>query len=175
MEYTHSQYNSVESIYYHPNVQSRVAERYASVTGEAASVRIADAKNAAIGTIRSHIQRLSERTAEKTSRDLFFKHVPGKKEIVAGIPIGVSLDVAAIVMEERERLENWLDTDNLVEIIARYPIRETSALTEIARKLGFQDRKQYEGAVRKLLMDDTEALEFVRSLFGTLGTDLYSS
>ena len=51
-------------------------------------------------------------------------------------------------------------------------IRETPALARIAVKLGFQGCEQYEGAVRKLLMDDKEALTFVRSLFGTLESDI---
>lgn len=61
---------------------------------------------------------------------------------------------------------------NLEEIISRYPIRETPALDKIAKELGFQSREQYEGAVQKLLMDDNEALTFVRSLFGTLEADI---
>jgi len=80
--------------------------------------------------------------------------------------------VAAAVAAELERLQGALAGGNLTEIITKYPIRETQALSEIAIKLGFQAKKQYEGAVRKLLMDDKEALSFVRSLFGTLETDI---
>jgi hypothetical protein len=60
----------------------------------------------------------------------------------------------------------------LAEIISRYPADETPALDKIAKELGFQNREQYEGAVRKLLMDDNEALTFVKSLFGTLASDI---
>jgi hypothetical protein len=54
-------------------------------------------------------------------------------------------------------------------------VRETAALAKIADKLGFQGRDQYEGAVLKLLMDDAEALDFVKSLFGTLEADISKS
>lgn len=74
--------------------------------------------------------------------------------------------------KERDRLQDALDNGNLEEVIKQYPIRETPALAEIAKKIGFQNRKQYEGAVRKLLMDDNEALRFVKSLFGTLVEDV---
>lgn len=80
--------------------------------------------------------------------------------------------MASAVTVERERLQNALDTDNLVEIISQYPIRETPALDKIAKELGFQNREQYEGAVRKLLMDDDKALALVKSLFGTLESDI---
>jgi hypothetical protein len=60
-------------------------------------------------------------------------------------------------------------------MIARYPVRETGALTVIAQKLGFQSRGQYESAVRKLMIDDPDALDFVRALFGTLNADLVAA
>ena len=76
------------------------------------------------------------------------------------------------VKEESERLENALNIGNLTEIFSRYPVRETPALDKITKELGFQDCKQYEGAVRKLLIDDKEALIFVKSIFGTLVYDI---
>jgi ABC-type lipoprotein export system ATPase subunit len=163
---------SVESIYYHPEVQRRVAERHAVVTGDDASTRLANAKSAAISAVTPHIQRLSERTVEKTVREEILSQLPGQPEIAAGTPINVSIDLPAIVTAERERLQDSIDKENLAEIIQRYPVRETSALTDIARKLGFQTREQYEGTVRKLLMDDQETLKLVKSFFGTLPSDI---
>lgn len=163
---------SVESIYYHPDVQRRVAERHAAVTGEDANTRLHSAKIAAVAAISSHIQRLSERAIEKTLREKFFETLPRATEIAAATPINISIDVAKFITEERERLQKALAAGDLSAIIARYPVHETAALAEIAGKLGFKNREQYEGAVRKLLMDDNEALAFVKSLFGTLGADI---
>lgn len=166
---------SVESIYYHPDIQRRVAERHVAITGEDAPTALANAKAAAVAAVTPHVQRLSERTAEKALREKIFQHLPGKKEIATAKPINVSIDVATAVAEERGRLQDALNSGSLEKIISQYPVRETPALDEIARKLGFQDRGQYEGAVRKLLMDDVEALGFVKSLFGTLGADVDSA
>lgn len=163
---------SVESIYYHPDVQRRVAERHAAVTGEDAFTRLANAKDAAVAAITPHIQRLSERAVERALREEMFRHLPRRKEIAAASPINVSINVATFVTTERNRLQDVLATGNLLAIIAQYPVRETPALAEIASRLGFQNREQYEGAVRKLLMDDGEALMFVKSLFGTLEADI---
>jgi ABC-type Mn2+/Zn2+ transport system ATPase subunit len=163
---------SVESIYYHPYVQCYVAQRHAVVTGDDVSLRLANANTAAIEAIKPHVQRLSERTAEKAIREEVFRHLPRREEIAIGKPINVSIDVSIFVTRERERLQNALDTDNLAEIILQYPIRETPALGKIAKELGFQNCEQYEGAVRKLLMDDNEALDFVKSLFDTLKSDI---
>ncbi|HKO98236.1 MAG TPA: AAA family ATPase [Pyrinomonadaceae bacterium] len=163
---------SVESIYYHPDVERRVVERHASVTGEDASERLTNAKNAALSAITPQVQRLSERTVEKVVRDQILSRLPGQPEIAAGTTIEVSIDLPGIVAAERSRLQDSIDNGNLSEIFERYPVRETSALTDIARKLGFQSREQYEGTVRKLLMDDQETIELVKSFFGTLPSDI---
>ncbi len=69
---------AVESIYYYPDVQRRVAERHAAVTGENADTRLENAKNAAVAAIGPHIQRLSERASEKILREKVFENLPGK-------------------------------------------------------------------------------------------------
>lgn len=166
---------SVESIYYHPDIQRRVAERHAAVIGGSASERLSDAKFAALEAVKSHVQRLSERTAEKVIRERVFQNLPGKEEVASMNTINISIDVATEVKEERNHLQDALDNGRLEEVIAQYPIRETPALAEIAKKIGFQNREQYEGAVRKLLMDDDEALRFVKSLFDTLVEDVYAA
>ena len=135
-------------------------------------MRLVNAKNAAIEAIRPHVQRLSERVVEKTIREEIFRHLPRRTDIGNAAPINISIDVATIVTTERSRLQQALDNSDLSAIISRYPIRETAALNEIASKLGFQKREQYEGAVRKLLMDDNGALIFVKSLFGALEADI---
>lgn len=166
---------SVESIYYHPEIQRRVAARHAAVTGEDAQTRIANATAAAIEAIRPHVPRLTERVVEKVLREEMFRHLPGKREVATGTPVDIHIDVAAVISVEHQRLETDLDSGNLASVIAQYPVRETPALAEIARRLGFQNRDQYEGAVRKLLIDDEEAVRFVRSLFNTLETDIGAS
>lgn len=163
---------SVESIYYHPAIQHFIAQRQADMSGGDVSLYIANAKAAAIREIRPHIQRLSMRTAEKAIREEFFRHIPKKRDIETKDSINVSINLAKYVREESERLHNALDAGNLVEIISRYPVRETGALKHIAKELKFPEPKDYEAAVRKLLMDKTEALNFVKSLFETLAFDI---
>ena len=166
---------SVESIYYHPKIQKYIAERHSLVTGDDATTLLDDAKNAAIDSITPHAKRMSERVVEKSIRENIFNNLPRQAEISAANPINISIDVNAVVTEEIKRMQQYLEESNLTEIISRYPIRETPALSEIAKKLGFQRQYQYEGAVIKLLMDDNEALDFVKSLFGTLEADINAS
>ncbi|MBC8031710.1 MAG: ATP-binding protein [Pyrinomonadaceae bacterium] len=163
---------SVESIYYDPDVQRLVAERQAAVTGADSAALIANAKAAGFAAIMPHTARLSRRAVEKTIREDILHRLPGQPEIKAGNPINISIDLAAVASAQRTRLEDNIANENFSEIISGYPIRETPALTTIARALGFQDRNQYESAVRKLLIDDSSALAAVRSFFGTLTDDI---
>jgi hypothetical protein len=133
---------------------------------------IESAKNAALDAVKPHIQRLSERAVEATLRQDLMRRLPRRKDIAAAQPINITIDVPEVVAKEADRLQQACDAADLASIIARYPVRETPALKMIAEHLGFQTRDQYESAVRKLLMDSVEALEFVRGLFGALPAEI---
>lgn len=163
---------SVESIYYHPEVQRAVTKRHARVTGENADARVEEAKTKAIRDIAPHAQRLSERAAERLLRENTLKFLPGKSEIAAGKKLNFTLDIPNVLEVEREMFNKAISECNLYLLVARYPVRETPALKTIAATLGFKDRTQYESAVRQLLKDDSEVLNSVRSMFGTLTSDI---
>ena len=119
-----------------------------------------------------HVPRLSARVVEKTLREQILQQLPGREEIAAGTPVNISIDVAAAVATESARLRALLAAGDLDAIIARYPVRETQTLAEIAIQLGFQGKEQYEGAVRTLLAADEKARVAVKALFGTLADDI---
>lgn len=125
-----------------------------------------------MNAVRPHVGRLCERVIEKALRDEVFKNLPRRKDIAAGHPVKIEIDVGKIVAEETVKLEALLGSGELQTIIANYPVRETPALDQISDRLGFKGRPQYEAAVRKLLMEDEEALAMVRSMFGGLQDEL---
>ena len=57
-------------------------------------------------------------------------------------------------------------------LIARYPVRETQTLGEIASRLGFRTVEKYEMAVRKMLVDDEKVRNVLIELFGDLAAVL---
>lgn len=163
---------AVESLYYHALVLEYLAIRQHEMTGADAGELLAQAKEAAIDGVRPHIQRLSERVIEAAVRQTMMSRLPKRSDIAQAQPIEITIDVQAIVAEEVARLTQACNDGDLESIIARYPVRETPALREIAIRLGFQGRTQYESAVRKLLMDDAEALGQIQALFGSLVADI---
>ena len=166
---------SAESIYYHPEMQAKVARRQAQILGGDSSARIATARAGAISAVSKHIPRLSARIAEKAVRAQVFNNLPTLKDVEGGSPVMLEIDTAKLVAEEEKRLQDAISNSNLEEIVSRYPLRETPALDTIVRALGFQSRTDYHNAVLKLLIDELEARNFVLSLFGNLESDLRNS
>jgi hypothetical protein len=162
----------VESVYYHPDILRRVAERQCGVTGEDAVAKLAAAKTAALLAAAPHAPRMSSRAIEKRISDQIGSRHPTQAQIATGAPVSIVIDVAAELVAEQKAFQALLANHDLEGIICRYPLRDTPVLAQIAVDLGFQDRSQYENAVRKLLLDDEIALAFVRGLFGTLYADI---
>jgi ABC-type cobalamin/Fe3+-siderophores transport system ATPase subunit len=161
-------HHSVESIYYHTDVQFRVAQRAGALTGENATHLLSEARGAALDALRDHGQRLSERAILLKLRSQVMQQLPRSQDIQAGQLVAISIDTGAEVAAELSTFESLINGNNLEELMRRYPVRETAALGNIAKELGFQNRSQYESAVRKLLIDDPSALTFVRTMFGDL-------
>jgi ABC-type cobalamin/Fe3+-siderophores transport system ATPase subunit len=165
--------HSVESIYFHPEIQLRVALRHSDVTGADAAALLSKAKDAAIRTIsHADIARLSARAIEKEVHEAVQRGIPTQSQIASGTPVAINIDIGKMLADEQSEFERLVASKDLEKIISRYPIRETQVLSIVSRSLGFQDRKQYEGAVVKLFMDDAAALTFARNLFGSLYSDM---
>jgi hypothetical protein len=105
---------------------------------------------------------------EKRIREEVFNQLPNTKDITARRPITLSIETEQFFTEENNIFKQALSEGNLLLLVTRYPIRETPALNKIAERAGFQGPSQYENAVRKLLLDDPDALSFVKSLFDLL-------
>jgi ABC-type cobalamin/Fe3+-siderophores transport system ATPase subunit len=163
---------SVESIYYHPDVQKLAGEKLAAVVGGNLDEKLQRAKEDALNAIRQNAGHLSNRIAEKAARAQVFSLLPKKGEIGAAGNRTAELDFRKIGEEEAARLETLINASDFVGVLERYPIRESPALDAIAKALNFANRGQYEAAVRKLLADDYEAVKLVRALLGSLPPDL---
>ncbi len=163
---------SVESIYYHPVVQKLAGEKISAVLGGNLEVCLKKANADAIRCVVNSAKHLSDRIAEKTARAQVFSLLPKKGEIANGGERIVKINFAKFARDEASRLEALVNVSDFIGVLQRYPIRETPSLDAIAKALNFTNRDQYEAAVRKLLIDDPEAVKIVRSLLGLLPADL---
>lgn len=163
---------SVESIYYHPEVQKLAGEKLAGVVGGDLTEKLEKANNDAIKAIRDNAKHLSVRIAEKSARAQIFSLLPKKGEVAAGGKRTAEIDFAKCAKDEAARIEALVNASDFVGILQRYPIRESPALDAIAKALNFANRAQYEAAVCKLLAQDSEAVKRVRILLGSFPADL---
>lgn len=163
---------SVESIYYHPEVQKLAGEKLAAVVGGDLAVKLQKANIDAIAAIRDNAKHLSARIAEKSARAQVFSLLPKKGEVAAGSKRTAEIDFAKLTQDEATNLNRLIDTSDFVGILQRYPIRESSALDVIAKALNFANRTQYEAAVRNLLVRDLAAVKLVRTLLGSFPAEL---
>jgi hypothetical protein len=163
---------SVESIYYHPDVQRKAGEKLATVLGGDLSEKLKKANDDAIKAIQDNAKHLSNRIAEKAARAQVFSLLPKKGEVAEGAKRTVEIDFAKIAQVEATRLEALINASDFVGVLERYPIRETTALNAIVKALNFPSRAHYEAAVRKILVDDSDAVKLVQGLLGTLPVEL---
>ena len=162
---------SVESIYYHPDLQTRIAQRRAQLLGSDSESALQAARESALMRVRQRVDHIVQKRASAIARGQAQRSIPAiiDTDHILALP---SIDVPALRDEERSSLEKALEADDLKTIIERYPIRETGALAAIANGLGFQSCSEYERAVLKLLIDDADSLAWARSLFEPFGSDI---
>jgi len=159
---------SVESIYYHPFLQERVANLHAETIGETPEEMIRQAKDQALIEIRRNKQHLCVRVVDKIVRRELFSKLPRRSDIGSIETLNISINVQEKIQQEDKHLEALLVAQNLTAIIEQYPIRESGAIGPISRLLGFQKVSHYKGAVLSLLKSDQEALDFVKGFLQAL-------
>ena len=159
---------SVESIYYHPEIVKRVAARMPHVNSEYAPDLAERALAAGIDAVADDTKRLSRKAAKKLARNLIIEQIPNDDDLLVGEPIALQNNAHDICTTRRKELDKAVKERDWETILTKSPVRESSALSDISKTLGLQNRQDYERAVRRLLAEDVEALTFVRKLFDDL-------
>lgn len=160
---------SVESLYYNLEIVKKIAKRYADVSGIDEQTLYEKATSEIIKNILPHKERLCSKLCEKQLRVKVFSLLPNNKEIAQRTDFNVNINVKDALEAEEKLFDKLIKDNNLIGLINRYPVRETPVLNGIVSGLGL-DRERYESAVRKLIIDDNETLEFYRGLLNKLST-----
>lgn len=162
---------SVESLYYHPKVIARVAERQVAVTGGEATRLAQTAITNAIAAAKAQRDHLVTSAVLRSARNKVLKVLPNHKDIEAGTDLTVQVNVAALRAAEEKRFDDLISAANWDGLLTRYPLRESSAFDRAVDGLKIKDQGTYQGAVLKLLQDDPAAVNDLRNLLG----DLYAT
>ena len=164
---------SVESIFYSKEARSPLAGRQAEIMGTNAVEMLNKAEDSALSVLEDQqiMRRLCARRCERKLRDLFIQKIPTWKDILQEKP-EFEITTESPLQGELEEYRKMLKKKDLDGLIARYPVRETSALNELARKLEFSSKAKYEQAVLALVSSDQDAAKNVRTLVGSLKDEL---
>ena len=166
-------YYSVESIYFHPEMIRRVANRKSKELTEEDPTELYDqAVKKALRAIEKQKTHLILKAVEKLARQEISAQFPTKKDVQNMHPVNIKVDLERLRAAEEENFDALVQARNLEKLLQRYPVRESGALGEIAKEIGLP--KKYESAVQKLLREDADALEYFRGLFSELLTEINS-
>ena len=166
---------SVESIYYCREMIEALADRQGETLGVDREVLIAEAYGNALGAItdgnKSHLVcRLSERVL----RDAVLGNLPTERALVDAGEQDITIVVQSPYQAEVHRIEQFIAEGNLDAIIARYPVRESTILTEVAKALRFSRREDYEKAALSRLTAEPELRQILIDKLGGLKHALIS-
>ena len=106
-------------------------------------------------------ERLSARRCERTVRDRLMSRIPGWVDIRDNPEQTIAITAESSYQDELSYFYKLLTEERIEEIIARYPIRETPILTEIAGSFELT-KKNYEKTLLARVVDDAALAEELR-------------
>ena len=160
---------SVEALYYHPTIIWKIAERMAKVKDAEPGILYDNAITAAIKAVCRQKRHLILCAVERHVRNQVFSSLPSRADLDEKNEIKIEVNLSEFRKIEEQKFQTLIEDNNLEELLQHYQLRESGARQAIENSIGL-DRNDYPAAVRKLLQDDSDALNFLRELFG----DLYS-
>ena len=152
---------SVESLYYYANIMQEVAEKCSGLSPEEVRRALEQAKKCIEDEVsKNDSRRLYEMLIEKQVKKDILDNCPTWKSLSDTPASCVPYDASDSLTKEKEKFDQLVsdkDTDGLVN---RYPVTKTGAFRCIAKSLGFDKPENYQGAVRKLLKEDSTVKDY---------------
>lgn len=162
---------SVESLYYHPKIINCIAERQAVIIGGDAISLAQLAITNAIVAVKAQRDHLVKSAVLRSARNKVLERLPICKNIKSEPTLRIEVDLAALQAAEEKRFDTLISAGDWDGLLTRYPLRASSAFDRIVNGLKVIDQATYQGAVLKLLQENSAAVSDLRSLLG----DLYAN
>jgi ABC-type cobalamin/Fe3+-siderophores transport system ATPase subunit len=163
---------SVESLYYHPAIVARVAQRQAQMIGADAITLMKSALDGAIDAARAQRAHLVTSAVLRLARDRMLNNLPTRESIEGSNSVIMEVHIPTLRVAEEVRFDSLVAAADWDGLLTRYPMRESSAFHRVVSGLKMPDRGTYQAAVLKLLQDEPAALADLRNLLGGLYTSV---
>ena len=151
---------SAESIYYCSDAIAAVARRQAESLGSDADEMEKSVKREVLDALNKNglAERMAARRCERIMRKKILSQIPDWKSIERNPDINFNLPIGPLFSDELARFKNLVNGENLDEIFARYPLRESHILDAVARTLGL-NKTNYKQTLLSRIRDDAELAE----------------
>jgi ABC-type cobalamin/Fe3+-siderophores transport system ATPase subunit len=156
----------VEALYYCSEAIAAVACRQAESLNKDPAAMIKEAKQKALECLRriDLAERMAARRCERRVRNKIQRCLPTWKEIKAGTNISICFD--SPYRDELEHFWQLVADQNLDELIARYPLRDSPVFGAIARALRCQTKGDYEQIVLSRVRADEDLALKIKQRIG---------
>ena len=163
---------SAEALYYCSDAIAAVARRQAESLGEDESRFIESAKQEAIETLKEHAERMAARRCERKIHQLLLQQAPNSESIKDNPVQHICVSVDSPYLEELNLFNELVENRELDQLVARYPVRESSAFATIAKALKCRHKNDYERMVIAQIRRDNELAEKLKKRIGPLSATL---
>ena len=164
---------AVESLYYCSDAIAAVAYEQAKLRGEDRDQLIESAKKESIKVLKDHAEEMAAKRCKQQIQESTLSKLPSWKSIKDNSIQSFSIPIdTQLYSKELTRFNKLVDEENLDQLIARYPARQSCAFETIARSLVCKNKTDYERIVINLIRRDDELAEKLKKRIGPLSSRL---
>ena len=165
--------HSVEALYYCSDAISVVARWQAESLGSDPNEMIRSVKTKSLTILSKDdvAERMAARRCEGQMRNAVMAQLPDWKSIRDDKVLSIDVDPAPY-LEELKRFNKLVREENLDDLVARYPLRETQVFNVVAQELQCRTKKNYEQMVTARVRHNPELAQLLRQRINPLSTAL---
>ncbi len=163
---------SAEALYYCSDAIAAVARRQAESLGEDESRFIESAKQEAIEILKEHVKRMAARRCERKIHQLLLQQAPNWESIKDNPVQQICVSADSPYLEELNLFNEFVENKELDQLVARYPVRESSVFATIAKALKCRHKNDYERMVIAQIRRDNELAQKLKERIGPLSATL---
>ena len=150
---------SVEALYYCSDAIAAVAKQQAELRNEDENELIESARHKAVEVLEGHAEEMAARLCERQIQNLAMSNVLDWKAIKDNPPQSISIPIdSQFYSEELNRFNKLIEEEDLDQLVARYPVHKSCALTTIAKALKCRDKNDYQQIVLAQLQKDGQLI-----------------
>ena len=161
---------SVESLFYCSDSIAAVALQQAKSLGKDADEMIKSAHQNALKVLKQDdiAERMAAKRCERRVRNQFLSQVPNWQTIKTTNETSINVSVPSPFSNELKHFNRLVAEENLDDLVARYPLRESRAFSEIYKALDLTGEISYKQTLLTRIRNDSKLAENLNQRIGPL-------